>query len=62
MDFRAPEGIDFGPVGRQEEEVVGDAHADVERADRNRFEVQAVHLRQVHVAIDLRIAAALICF
>ena len=56
FDFRAPEGFDVEPSGRQEEEVdagVGVAvGTDDQRADRDRFEVQAIRLRQKHVAID----------
>ena len=56
FDFRAPEGFDVESIGRQEEEVdagvgVG-VGTDDQRADRDRFEVQAIRLRQKHVAID----------
>ena len=60
FDFRAPEGFDVESIGRQEEEVdagVG-VGTDDQRADRDRFEVQAIRLRQKHVAIDDFAAAA----
>ena len=60
FDFRAPEGFDVESIGRQEEEVdagVG-VGTDDQRADRDRFEVQAIRLRQKHVAIDDIAAAA----
>ena len=58
FDFRAPEGFDVEPIGRQEEEVDAGVGTDDQRADRDRFEVQAIRLRQKHVAIDDIPAAA----